>query len=353
MEQEIRFCTASDGVRLAYATHGRGPPLVKAANWLTHLEYDWESPVWRHWMTGLGERHTVIRYDDRGCGLSDRKLGDLTLDTWVGDLEAVVDAAGVKRFALLGVSGGGPTAVAYAVRHPERVSQLVLYGAYARGRHRRGEPETEEKAELLIQLTKVGWEDPTPLFRQVFTSMFLPDGTPEQMSWFDELQRKSTTGDLAAELRQRRGDVDVASLAAQVRTPTLVLHGDHDQAVPFEEGRLVASLISGARLVPLESRNHILLEEEPAWRVFLDEVNGFLGAPEPEPPAPGTLEDLSAREHEVLELVAAGLSNEEIAERLYLSVRTVERHLSNVYAKLRISGKAARAAAAVRFTQHA
>jgi pimeloyl-ACP methyl ester carboxylesterase/DNA-binding CsgD family transcriptional regulator len=350
VDQEIRFCMASDGVRLAYATHGRGPPLVRAATWLTHLQHDWDSPVWRHWLRDLSERHTVIRYDERGCGLSDRDLGELSLDRWVSDLETVVDAAGVERFALLGVSGGGPVALAYAVRHPERVSHLVLYGAYARGRRRRSDPEVEKKADLLIELIKVGWEHPTPLFRQVFTTMFLPDGTADQMRWFDELQRASTSAELAARMRRTREDVDVLELTDQVRAPTLVLHARSEQAVPFEEGRLLASLIPGARFVPLASGNHLLLDDEPAWRMFLEELHAFLGSREPERPPREELEDLSARELEVLELVAAGLSNDEIAERLFLSVRTVERHLSNVYAKLRISGKSARAAAAARFS---
>lgn len=351
MDQEIRFCTASDGVRLAYATHGQGPPLVRAATWLTHLEYDWQTPIWRHWLTGLGERHTIVRYDDRGCGLSDREIGRLGLDRWVGDLEAVTDAAGFDSFALLGVSGAAATAVAYAVRHPERVTHLVLYGGYTRGRRRRGDPQLDARADLMQQLIKVGWEDPTPLFRQVFTSMFLPDGSPDQMRWFDELQRASTAGPIAAALRRARDDVDVTDLAPRVRAPTLVLHARGEQAAPFEEGRRMASLIPGARFVPLDSRNHLLLEGEPAWSAFLDELNAFLGSPEPQRRTDDGLAELSAREVEVLELVAAGLSNEEIADRLYLSVRTVERHLSNVYAKLRISGKAARAAAAARFSQ--
>ena len=351
VDQEIRFCRAQDGATLAYATHGRGPPLVRAATWLTHLDHDWHSGVWRHWLDGLGQRHTVIRYDERGCGLSDRELGELTLDQWVGDLESVVDAAGVERFALLGVSGGGSTSVAYAVRHPERVSHLVLYGASARGRRRRGDLDSVERADLVLQIIRLAWDDPTPLFRQVFTNMFLPDGTPQQLGWFDELQRASTSGEIAATLRRAREELDVTGMAEQVRVPTLVLHARDDQAVPFAEGRLLATLIPGARFVPLESRNHILLEHEPAWRHFIDELNDFLGAPEPERPPAELVADLSAREREVLKLVAAGLSNEEIAGRLYLSVRTVERHLSNVYAKLRISGKAARAAAAARFSQ--
>ena len=224
MDQEIRFCRAPDGATLAYATHGRGPPLVRAATWLTHLEYDWQSPVWRHWLDGLGGRHTVIRYDERGCGLSDRELGELSLDQWVGDLESVVDAAGVERFALLGVSGGGFASVAYAVRHPERVSHLVLYGASARGRRRRGDPDAVERADLVLQIIRLAWDDPSPLFRQVFTSMFLPDGTPQQLAWFDDLQRASTSGEIAATLRGAREEVDVTGIAEQVRVPTLVLH---------------------------------------------------------------------------------------------------------------------------------
>jgi len=352
VDQEIRFCRAGDGATLAYATHGRGPPLVRAATWLTHLEYDWQTPVWRHWLEGLGQRHTVIRYDERGCGLSDRELGELSLDQWVGDLESVVDAAGVDRFALLGVSGGGFSSVAYAVRHPQRVSHLVLYGASGRGRRRRADPDAVERAELVLQIIRLAWDDPTPLFRQVFTDMFLPEGTPQQLAWFDELQRASTSGEIAARLRRAREELDVTGMAEQLRVPTLVLHARDDQAVPFAEGRLLATLIPGARFVPLEGHNHILLEQEPAWRQFIDELNDFLGVPEPERAPAEALADLSAREREVLELVAGGLSNEEIAGRLYLSVRTVERHLSNVYAtKLRISGKSARAAAAARFSQ--
>ena len=267
MDQAIRFCRAPDGVTLAYATHGRGPPLVRAATWLTHLEYDWHSPVWRHWLEGLGQRHTVIRYDERGCGLSDRELGELSLDQRVGDLESVVDTVGVERFALLGVSGGGFASVAYAVRHPERVSHLVLYGASARGRRRRGDPDAVERGDLMLQIIRLAWEDPTPLFRQVFTAMFLPDGTPQQLEWYDELQRASTSGEIAATLRRARDELDVTGTAEKVRVPTLVLHARHDQAVPFGEGRLLAALIPGARFVPLESRNHILLEHEPAWRL--------------------------------------------------------------------------------------
>jgi len=346
----IGFCTASDGLRLAYGLHGSGPPIVKAANWLTHLDHDWDSPVWRHWLEGLGEYHTVVRYDERGCGLSDRDAaeGAFTLERWVADLEAVVDAAGAERFALLGISQGAALAIAFAVRHPERVSHLVLYGGFARGRSRR-QPQQQEEGDLLLSLIRVGWGRSNSAFRRLFTSLYIPDGTPEQLEWFDELQRTSTSPETAARIWRARGALDVTDLAGQVQATTLVLHAREDGVVPFDEGRLLAALVPSARFKPLESRNHILLAHEPAWATFLAEVNGFLDARQA--PAPAAAWDLSVREQQVLALVAEGLGNEEIAERLFLSVRTVERHLSNVYVKLRLTGKAARAAAAARYVQ--
>lgn len=347
VNQEVRFCTAPDGIRLAYAVHGRGPPLVRVATWLTNLDSDWESPVWRHWLAALGERHTVVRYDERGCGLSDSDAGDLSLDAWVADLEAVVDAVGLDRFSLFGVSQGAAVAVAYAAMHPERVTDLVLYGGYARGRRHRGQRKEEE---AVIAAIRAGWDEADPTFRRVFSALFLPDGTPEQMAWYEELLRSTTSAETAARLFVARGSLDVRRLAPAVRARTLVIHTRDDRVVPVEEGRLLAALIPGARLILLESANHILLADEPAWHYFRSELHAFLGAGAPAAP-PAEVADLSGRELEVLELVAAGLTNEVIAERLYLSVRTVERHLSNIYAKLGVSGKAARAAAAVRFSQ--
>jgi pimeloyl-ACP methyl ester carboxylesterase/DNA-binding CsgD family transcriptional regulator len=349
LEQRIRFCASSDGARIAWAEHGKGPPLVKAANWLTHLEFDWQSPIWHHWMEELGRGYRVVRYDERGCGLSDREVERISLDAMVEDLAAVVDAAELERFALLGISGGGPVAISYAVRHPERVSHLALYGTYARGRRERDlTPQQREEVELLQSLIRVGWGRDDPVFRRVFTTLFVPGGSEREMEWFDELQRVSTSPQMAERLREAWSGIEVTGLLEEVAVPTLVAHARDEAAVPFAEGRLLATRIPDARFVPLEGRNHLLLADEPAWPVFLAALREFLGTGAVTQPV--DLEDLSPRELEVLALVAAGLTNEEIGERLYLSVRTVERHLSNVYAKLRISGKAARAAAAAQYS---
>lgn len=280
VEQHIRFCTASDGVRVAFATSGTGPPLVKPANWMTHLEYDWESPVWRHWLRELSNGHTLIRYDERGNGLSDREVDDLSFDAWVRDLETVVDELRLERFPIFALSQGCALAIAYAVRHPERVSRMVLYGGYPRGKIARARTPAElAEARLVLQSMPLGWGRDNPAFRQFFASQFLPEGTPEQHRWFSELSRITTTPETAVRLQTTAGEIDVTALAPLVRAPTLVLHATGDAVVPFDQGREMAALVPGARFVPLESRNHILLPDEPAWPRFVQEVRSFLHEP--------------------------------------------------------------------------
>jgi len=276
-EQRIGFCTAPDGVRLAYATSGTGPPLVKPPTWITHVEHDWESPVWRHWLRALSRDHTLVRFDQRGNGLSDREVEDLSFESWVRDLEAVVDTLGLERFPLIGLSQGCAIAIAYAARHPERVTKLILYGGYAEGllTSARTQAEIDERA-LVLRGIPLGWGRDNLAFRMYFAARFLPEGTLEQMRWFSDLQRVTASPEIAARLLSTAARIDVSELTSRVRAPTLVLHATGDAAVPFEQGRRLAALIPGARFVPLESKNHILLEHEPAWTRFVDEVHRFL-----------------------------------------------------------------------------
>jgi pimeloyl-ACP methyl ester carboxylesterase/DNA-binding SARP family transcriptional activator len=276
--QDIRFCTSPDGVRIAYATVGSGPPLLKTANWLNHLEFDWESPIWRHFFLTFAKDHTFVRYDSRGNGLSDWDARDLSLDALVSDLEAVADASGLERFPLLGISQGCPVAVAFAVRYPARVSKLILYGGYARGWRQRGDKALEQQQAAMITLARLGWGRDNPAFRQMFTSSFIPDATPEQGDWFNELQRVSTSPENAERLLRAVGEINVADLLPQVAAPTLVIHTRGDERVPLLSAIELASGIPDARLVTLEGQNHLLLEQEPAWPRFVDEVRAFLAA---------------------------------------------------------------------------
>src|SRR5438067_3725585 len=277
MEQQIQFCVTHDGVRIAYAMVGHGPPLVKAANWLSHLEWDWQSPIWRHLLREFSRDQTFIRYDERGNGLSDWKVADLSFNAWVEDLESVVNAAKVDRFPLLGISQGGAVAIAYAVRHPEKVSHLILYGAYARGWITRDSAEEIEQRQAQLTLVRLGWGKDNPAFRQLWTSLYAPDATPEQAQSFNDLQRISTSPENAVKLLTEMGKIDVVDLLPQVKVPTLVLHCRDEAGVPFEEGRKLAGSIAGARFVPLDGRNHLLLEGDRSWGAFVKEVRGFLG----------------------------------------------------------------------------
>jgi len=278
MNQKIEYCHTSKGVSLAYTKTGTGLPLVKVANWLSHIDYDWDSPVWGPWLKSLSDNFTLFRYDERGCGLSERNVDDMSFEAWVNDLETVVDATGLERFALLGISQGGPIAIAYAQRYPEKVSHLILYGTYVRGtQHQDLPPEKLEEMKTLLQLIKIGWGQNNPAFRQVFTTLFLPEGTPEQIGWFNELQRISTSPENAMRIVSGFDQIDVRNIAASLDVPTLVLHARGDARIPYREGKITAQHIRGAQFITLESNNHILLGTEPAWQQFLDEVHQFVG----------------------------------------------------------------------------
>jgi pimeloyl-ACP methyl ester carboxylesterase/DNA-binding CsgD family transcriptional regulator len=336
--QTVRYVRASDGVKLAWAEVGTGPPLVKAATWLTHLEYDLESPVWRHWTRFLADHFRYIRYDERGCGMSDWDVRDLSLDRRVADLESVVEAAGIDEpFALLGMSQGASICIGYAVRHPERVARIILCGGYARGALKRTNEEANTTYAAIIDLAKL-WGSDNPAFRQIFTSRFIPEGSDEQLRWFNELCRKTVSPELAPTILRVRAETVVTPLLPLVRTPTLVLHGRRDEVVPLSEGRVLATEIPGAQFVELDSRNHVLLEQEPAWQRFQEAVLEFTGqAPAGSAQA---FESLSPRERETLSLLADGLSNSEIAERLGISEKTVRNHLSHLFDKLGVWSRA-------------
>jgi pimeloyl-ACP methyl ester carboxylesterase/DNA-binding winged helix-turn-helix (wHTH) protein len=276
LRQQVHFCTAADGVRIAYAEVGQGQALVRTGHWLTHLEYDWESPVWRPFLDSIAAGHRLIRYDARGNGLSDWDPPEISFEASVRDLESVVDAVGLERFALLGISQGAAVSIAYAVRHPERVSHLVLYGGFARGRRMRGSQEEIAGSDAVTTLMRQGWGKENPAFRQLFTSLFIPGGTPEQMQWYNDLQRMTTSPENAVRLRDAVDGIDVTELLPKVKAPTLVLHCRNDAMQPFDEGRRVAAGIPGARFVALEGRNHVILQSDPAWPRFFDEVSSFL-----------------------------------------------------------------------------
>lgn len=332
--QRIRFLRASDGAQLAWAEAGDGPLLVKASNWMTHLEFEWQSPVWRHWMHFFSRHFRFVRYDERGCGLSDREPATLSAERWSSDFEEVCDVVRTPEpFTILGISQGSLACIHYAVRHPERVSGMILYGGYARGFTKRGNSDAAREYRAIVEAVRVGWGKDNPAFRQLFTSRFIPEGTAEQVSWFNELCRKTVAPAMAADLLQLRGEVHIVDLLAQVRVPTLVIHAGEDNVIPATEGRLLASSIPGAQFVELESKNHILLEHEPAWTRFQEAVLEFTRAA----PA-GRTDDpfsaLSPRERDVLALLSDGLDNSQIGERLSISEKTVRNHVSRVYDKL-------------------
>lgn len=343
MKQEIRFCRSYDGTRIAYATSGSGPPLVYVANWLTHLKLDWNSPLWFHWFRELSQGRTLVRFDARGNGLSDRVVDELAVDAWAQDLLAVADDLGLGRFPILGFCQGGATAQACAVRQPERVSRLILFNAYVHGAFTDAGSDAEKReAQALGEMIAVGWGQEATAFRQLFATLMIPEGSMEQVRWYAKLQRRTVSPELAARLWHAFHAIDVRRLGPRVQAPTLVLHVQGDKLVDFDQGRRLASLIPGARFVPLEGRNHILLEDEPGWRRFLTEVRDFLGIELLSPATTGSaaaVATLTPRQREVLTLVARGLDNDEIAQRLVIAPKTVRNHVTRIYGKLGVDSR--------------
>ena len=338
MKQQIQFCTTTDGIRLALAKAGEGPPLVRVANWFTHLEIDWESAIWRHWFEAFTGRRTLVRYDPRGSGLSDRHVSNFCLDAWVRDLETVVDTLHLKRFPLVGLCQGGTVAAAYAARHPDRVSRLVLYDSYLCGAYAPGISESVQKqARALSEMIEVGWGRDAGAFREIFANLLMPDATKEQLRWIGELQRRSASPANARRLWDAFNSFDIRDEVGKLTVPTLIFHVRDDAMVPFEAGRRLAAAIANARFVPLEGNNHILTPNESAWRKFKTEFNDFLSADESvEMNSEAKLDVLSSREREVLDCIAHGSANIEIARKMSISEKTVRNHITSIFSKLAI-----------------
>ena len=330
----VRFVETLDGKSLAWTRSGApsGPSLVKAAAWLTHLEFDAESPVWSHYVAFLEEHFDYIRYDERGCGLSDRDPGRLDVTGWTDDLERVVEAAKpAEPFVLFAMSQGTAAAVSFAVRHPERVSHLILLGGYARGVQHRENPKAAALYDAVTEIFRAGFDEENAAFREVFTKRFLPEGTPEQLAWFNELCRRTTTAETGARLLAARGDMDVSDLLSRLRVPTLILHADGDGVAPVEEGRYLASRIPDAEFCVLPSKNHILQPEEPAWATACAEILRFAKG------AAADMPGLTPKEREILTLICQAKPNKQIARELDMSEKTVRNHATHIFAKLGVS----------------
>ena len=339
LNQKIRFVASKDGTRIATATTGTGPPIVRAAHWLTHVSHDIESPVWRHWIEALSSQNTLIRYDLRGCGLSQRDVPDIGFDAWLADLEAVTEDIEAP-FTLLGMSQGGALSIAYALKHPERVERLCLIGAYAQGlRARESSPQSTTEAETLTNLIRLGWGQKNNAFNRVFTNLFIPEGTPEQQSWWQDLERETTSPENAALIFEVLQRIDILEMLPSLSVPTLVMHARQDARIPFAEGKRLAEQIPGAQFVPLNSANHVLLESEPAWAAFQSSFRDFLQQA-PNKDLCTADASLTKAETGVLDLVAEGLSNAEIATALNKSEKTVRNQVSTLYEKFGVHSRA-------------
>jgi len=340
--QDIRFAQSADGTRIAWAAFGDGYPVVRAAHWFNHIEFDWQTPILRGWLDEWGARYRFHRYDGRGTGLSERGNVAISLDHLVADLEAVVDAAGLERFALWGQSQGGAVSIAYAARHPERVSHLVLLGAFSRGGLRRHPTRAQiEAMEAQVKLIEVGWGQEHEVFLQLFTSQIFTNATAEQQHHVNEMQRRCCSPEHAARLVTAYYDIDASAELARVRCPTLVLHCRGDMRAPFEqEGLFIASRIPGARFVPLESQTHIPVPGEPVFDQVLEEVDAFLPPRSAAVPEVPRITGLTPRELSILELLARGLDNLQIAAHLDISEKTVRNNITAIFDKLAVENRA-------------
>jgi pimeloyl-ACP methyl ester carboxylesterase/DNA-binding CsgD family transcriptional regulator len=348
LRQDIGFCSSADGVRIAVASCGSGPVILRAAHWLSHVDYDLESPIWRPWLEALSARNRFVRYDPRGCGLSDRFVADLSLPAWHADLDAVAASIPEPDYVLLGLSQGGGLAIMHALAHPERVSRLVLVNAYAQGGWARATSDAERlEAETMVNFVRIGWGRDNPAYCRFFTNLFIPGGTDEQHRWWGDLERETASAEVAAELLHVMQRIDVLDLAAKLDVPTLILHCRGDMRVPFEQGRKLAAAIPHARFVPLDSANHVLLPDEPAWKVLHAELSSFLGQDEPARPRIVREAGLTPAEEAVLRLVAEGLDNRMIATRLGKGEKTVRNQLSMIFDKLGVNSRAQAVVAAL------
>jgi pimeloyl-ACP methyl ester carboxylesterase/DNA-binding CsgD family transcriptional regulator len=338
--QQIRFCTSRDGTRIAYAICGSGPMLMRAPHWMSSINLEWDSPVWSHWLTLLARHHTLIRFDQRGCGLSDRDGVEFSFERFVEDFEAVVEAASLDRFDLFGFSGGATTGISYAARHPHRVNRFVICSSTAYGPlSAAASAKFRQTAVMQLEAIELGWPNENPAFRQLFTSMLIPDGTADQFRLFNEHVRLTTPPANGKRIIEAIWKADIRIEAGKLRCPTLVFHSRQDGRIPFEQGRELAGLIPGARFVPLESRNHLIFETEPAWNQVVEAINEFL-AVSPDRSAALLFDGLTSREREVLELVSRGLTNMEISTRLKISDKTVRNQVSIILSKLGVGSRA-------------
>jgi pimeloyl-ACP methyl ester carboxylesterase/DNA-binding winged helix-turn-helix (wHTH) protein len=275
LSQSISFCRTGDGVNIAMASVGQGPVLVKTANWLNHLEHDWQSPIWSPMLQRLGARFRLVRYDGRGNGLSDRDVADISQRGFERDLEAVIERIDAERFALLGLSQGAAAAISFTARHPNRVSRLILYGAYAQGRNRRGSTEDATTAQAMLAMMQQGWGHSDSAFMRAFSSLYLSDASRAHINSFADMQRLSTSGEVAMRVRMACDNIDFVDLLPKIKVPTLVIHARHDHVVPLEQGRLIAARVPGAAFVTVESENHVQVPDDPAWEKVMSEIETF------------------------------------------------------------------------------